>query len=89
MANRKNYKEKYDPLIYLSKDFMKENWCFYEILFLYIKKHDFSFLTFYEFLHPQNYDPHTIHTALGYFREILIPFAKYSFSSSFSLTAAL
>ena len=68
---------------------MKENWYFYEILSLNIRKNDFSFLTFFQFLQSQNDDPHTIHTALGYFGKILTPFAKYSFSTSFSLTAAL
>lgn len=56
MAARKKYVGKFEPLLYLSKDFMKDNWCFYEILFIYIKKHKFPLLSFFQFLQPHNYD---------------------------------
>ena len=89
VAARKKITTKFECLIYLSKDFIKENWCFYEVMFIYIKKGKFRLSAFFDFLKPENLDYETVYTALGYFMEIMVPFAKYEFSSSHTVQAML
>ena len=39
----------------------------------------------FNFIRPSFFDKQTIHTALGYFADVMIPFAKYEFGGSFHL----
>ena len=63
--------------IFHSKEFMKDNWCFYENLFLFIYQGQLTFSHLLRFLDEEYYDVETVYTALGYFSEIMVPFAKY------------
>ena len=56
---------------------MKNNWCFYEYLFLALYFKKLSLDVFFHFLEPEYHFEPTIPTALGYFSEIMVPFARY------------
>lgn len=56
---------------------MKDNWCFYEQLYIAARNKKFSFSSIFNFLRKEYFDKDTIYTALGYFADVMIPFAKY------------
>ena len=56
---------------------MKDNWCFYEQLYIAARNKKFSFSSVFNFLRKEYFDMDTIYTALGYFADVMIPFAKY------------
>jgi hypothetical protein len=40
-------------------------------------------------LRKEFYDKTTIYTALGYFADVMVPFAKYDFSGSYNIMKSL
>ena len=43
----------------------------------------------FNFLRKDYFDKNTIYTALGYFADVFVPFAKYEFCGSFNLSKSL
>jgi hypothetical protein len=68
---------------------MKDNWCFYEQMYIAARNKKLQFGVWFNFLRKEYFDKDTIYTALGYFADVMIPFAKYEFSGSFNLTQSL
>lgn len=68
---------------------MKDNITFYEQLYLYARSKKLPINLWFNFLRGDFYDRETILTALGYFAEVMIPFAKYEFSASTNLTQSV
>lgn len=64
---------------YRCKEFMKDNICFYEKLYFFARIGKLPLDNWFTFLRRQNFDKETIMTALGYFNEVMVPFAKYEF----------
>lgn len=78
-----------DSYPYQCREFMKDNWCFYEQMYIAARNKKLQFGIWFNFLRKEYFDKDTIYTALGYFADVMIPFAKYEFSGSFNLTQSL
>ena len=89
IVKRKKIKANVESYPYQCREFLKDNWCFYEQLYIAIRKKKIEFRNLFKFLHPEYYDKTTIYTALGYFSDVFGPFLKYEFSGSFNLIKSL
>lgn len=65
---------------------MRDNIPFYEQLYLSVRSNRLSINIWFNFLRKEYFDRETIYTSLGYFAEVMIPFAKYEFAASLNLT---
>lgn len=86
---RKKIKTNVDTYPYYCREFMKDNWCFYEQMYIAARNKKIQFKNVFNFLRKDFFNKDTILTALGYFADVMIPFAKYEFSGSFNLTKSL
>jgi hypothetical protein len=68
---------------------MKNNWCFYEQVYMASRNKKLEFKIWFNFLRKEFFDPECVETALGYFVEVMFPFAKHEFSMSFNLSKSL
>lgn len=68
---------------------MKDNILFYEKLYVAALNSRLPMALIFNFLRTEHFDSETVLTALGYFGEVFIPFAKYEFSTSNSLSNSL
>lgn len=89
IAKRKKIKSSLDFFPFRCKEFIKDNIPFYEQLYLYARAGKLPINIWFNFLRKECADQETILTALGYFAEVMIPFAKYEFSASSSLTSSM
>lgn len=64
---------------------MKDNIAFYEKLYLFACSGQLPLSGWFNFLRKEYFDSETILTALGYFAEVMVPFAKYEFPVSSTL----
>lgn len=56
---------------------MKDNWCFYEQLYIALRAKKMQLSKLFDFVREAHFEKDTIYTALAYFADVMIPFAKY------------
>lgn len=54
-------------------------------MYIFTRLGKFNFKSIFNFVREQFFDERTIYTALAYFSDVMIPFAKYEFCSSHNL----
>lgn len=85
VIKRTNIKGNYQQFPYRCKELMKNNWCFYEQVYISARNGRLPLTFWFKFLREEYRNESTLDTALGYFDEVMTPFAKYEFSGSMNV----